>query len=584
MKKFFLFTGLVFVLWGCGEQKVEESLLDEESVEVEEVKKPKKLVYENFDAFFHAITFMDGVGLEEEHREAFYFEVPEGEEKTGIVLFEPKRFYKKHKQTQPRLVEAVELFKKAKLIRGLRPLSKERLPDILKTHNTLIQHPLTFNQQKRSLERKIDVDKGLMRSSVESEDAQTLSYIYDLAGEYDKARRLDNLICAKFRDRCRAKAKIIVSGQIRDDAGDIIEGAVVEVLNYQNEVYETQNGEYAFELKGHVPQKIRLRARAQGYADAFKDFYIVTDAPNQTRDRSFTLAKAHGVVGFDITKPRLANRKQQRRNLRASAINLDIRGGFAETRFENGKFYITTPLTEYELDRRGLVRLSGEVYEGPVTAYVYEFDKESNVNDLLRADATDELSEFFGSMLKTFGMPFIQFYDDGGTELHVDRANPLKITSQIAEMEALRAGSDGVYAPLTDAHMQQLVSDSQSLGGGYPITREYLIENQLVMFPQWWVLDRLKGKWNAEGVKVLDTGGLVETIFYSIDRATGFRPVASGQSAAAQNATADGVQCTRQGIHECEEYAMDDNGCRALPLECVKCQWFARLSDGICVR
>ena len=262
---------------------------------------------------------------------------------------------------------------------------------------------------------------------------------------------------------------------------------------------------------------VRMRAIASGYSDAFKDFYIVSDTKNQSRIRDFKLSKAHGVVRFNTEGRSVPSKPTLQASLVEQDILLDSVEGIATAQYKDDSLILTTNLTEYTIPLDGFVRSSGTKYQGKLSAYVYEFNKESNIEDLLRVDASDGEGNFFGSMLKTFGMPFIQFYDEAGAEVFIDRSNPMVIVSQIAEMDALKQGGDSVYDALTDEHIQQLLDYSNKSKAMYPITREYLIQNNLVMFPQWWVLDRLKGKWKAEPFVLLDMGGLVKTIFYSID-------------------------------------------------------------------
>jgi hypothetical protein len=81
-------------------------------------------------------------------------------------------------------------------------------------------------------------------------------------------------------------------------------------------------------------------------------------------------------------------------------------------------------------------------------------------------------------------------------------------------MEALRTNEDQIYEPLTEADMQLLVA--ASLGEPYRIDREFLINNQLLRFPAFWVFDRRRGVWDNVGVSVLDTEGTIRSVFYTV--------------------------------------------------------------------
>jgi hypothetical protein len=121
---------------------------------------------------------------------------------------------------------------------------------------------------------------------------------------------------------------------------------------------------------------------------------------------------------------------------------------------------------------------------------------------------------YAGNLMKSFGMPFIQFFAPSGEELHVLKSRAMTLTYSIPDMAALRANTDGIYRALTDADMNVLVR--ASAGGGYPIDREFLIENQLLQFPAFWVFDHKRGVWDNIGIAVLNTQGTIRTPFYTI--------------------------------------------------------------------
>ena len=111
-------------------------------------------------------------------------------------------------------------------------------------------------------------------------------------------------------------------------------------------------------------------------------------------------------------------------------------------------------------------------------------------------------------------MPYIQFFPQDGVELDVLKSKPMVLTYRIADMDALRENIDQIYSPLTEKDMQLLVEASR--GQPYVIDREFLINNQLLRFPAFWVFDRKRGVWDNVGVSVLDTQGTITTIFYTV--------------------------------------------------------------------
>ena len=81
-------------------------------------------------------------------------------------------------------------------------------------------------------------------------------------------------------------------------------------------------------------------------------------------------------------------------------------------------------------------------------------------------------------------------------------------------MKDLFEDSYGTHKPFTKDDMKLLIDISKGRDG-YPIDRQFLIDNGLFNFPAWWVFDRNTGVWNNEGMRVLDMDGLIETIFYT---------------------------------------------------------------------
>jgi hypothetical protein len=175
---------------------------------------------------------------------------------------------------------------------------------------------------------------------------------------------------------------------------------------------------------------------------------------------------------------------------------------------------VTTPNSTYEIPQGAVVDASGKSYQGPIDIYLYEFTKGNPPESLMQVDTFDAVMGFAGDLMKTFGMPYIQFFTQEGVELHVMKSKPMVLTYRIADMEALRTNHDQIYSELTERDMQLLVEASR--GNPYVVDREFLINNQLLRFPAFWVFDRKRGVWDNVGVSVLDTQGTISTIFYTI--------------------------------------------------------------------
>jgi hypothetical protein len=145
---------------------------------------------------------------------------------------------------------------------------------------------------------------------------------------------------------------------------------------------------------------------------------------------------------------------------------------------------------------------------------MYEFTKQSKIEDLITIDTFSPVYGYVGSLMKTFGMPYIQFFDMDNQELFIKASNPMIIRNRIYHMKELYENADQIYEPLQKEDMEFLVKTTQE-STGYPITYDFLIENHLLRWPAWWTLDRKHGVWESVGIRVLSVEGDVELPFYS---------------------------------------------------------------------
>ena len=127
---------------------------------------------------------------------------------------------------------------------------------------------------------------------------------------------------------------------------------------------------------------------------------------------------------------------------------------------------------------------------------------------------------FFGLILactKPLGAFMAKVFDGERTFLHPVLRWLEALTYKIAGMQDLRDNTDGFpYGKLTDQDIEKLLLASKS-DPGYPVTREFIIKNKLLMFPPFWVFDRKKGVWTNEGIRMLNADGTIQTIFYTIN-------------------------------------------------------------------
>lgn len=188
-----------------------------------------------------------------------------------------------------------------------------------------------------------------------------------------------------------------------------------------------------------------------------------------------------------------------------------------DTANENGEWEFESTQSKYRLKKDALYYLDGTGYTGKeVKVNLYEFTKTSNLDSLATSDTFSPVYGYVGSLMKTFGMPYIQFFDPAGKELFVHKSNPMILVNRIYHMKELYENSDKIYTALSKDDMKFLKKKSDELGG-YPLDMTFLTTNNFLRWPAWWALDRKKGVWENIGSKVTDESGIVEVPFYTIN-------------------------------------------------------------------
>jgi hypothetical protein len=71
---------------------------------------------------------------------------------------------------------------------------------------------------------------------------------------------------------------------------------------------------------------------------------------------------------------------------------------------------------------------------GDIDIYLYEFDNRTIPASLANIDTFDQVMGYAGNLMKSFGMPYIQFFTTDGKELFVQKSNPMALTYTIANM------------------------------------------------------------------------------------------------------------------------------------------------------
>jgi len=365
------------------------------------------------------------------------------------------------------------------------------MPDEYQFHNTLykVEKDGSFIKGKEVLEKRIT------SGTYTKDDLFKLAYIYELEGKYTLRDEFNDRNCKEFGERCEKTLRILVSGKVVDMDGMPVQLATLSVLSAGNiSVQTNKDGIYTIEVPIRKMEKIRVRAHKRNYSDGIANAVAITVGKKKYVMDNIILASPLKIVTIDN---------------KLNTITGDI------NTYKDGVFTIKTPQSTYSIPTNSIVHKGGSVYNGEMEVYLYEFTRDTAPESLLEVDTMDQVMGYAGDLMKSFGMPYIQFFTPDGEELHVLKSNPMTIQYKIYHMDRLTSGADHIYRPLTELDMQTLVNASRA--EGYPIDRKYLIENNMLQFPAFWVFDRTVGVWESIGIKVLTTDGLIESLFYTLN-------------------------------------------------------------------
>ena len=377
---------------------------------------------------------------------------------------------------------------------SMRLLSDSELPGNLQFHNLVYSFGsggVTTLGLEQSLTQAAASGNGT------SDELLQLSYLYELDGRYAERDALNKENCERFNVRCASDISLTISGRVVDGRGGPVSGASVSIVSKPEvkAVLTNAEGIYTFKTGVKTMEKLRVRAIKRNFSDGFTDAIVLTTGVKALTVGDIMIESPINIVTVDYAKKTVT--------------------GAGNSIAPDGTLTIKTLQSTYEIPQGAIVSKDGKPYTaGPIEVYLYEFTKGNPPESLMNIDTFDQVLGYAGDLMKTFGMPYIQFFTAGGAELDVLKSKPMVLTYRIADMEALRTNEDQIYEPLTEADMQLLVA--ASLGEAYRIDREFLINNQLLRFPAFWVFDRRRGVWDNVGVSVLDTEGTIRSVFYTV--------------------------------------------------------------------
>lgn len=379
---------------------------------------------------------------------------------------------------------------------SMRDVPNEDLPQELQFHNALYGNtePGVFQGTQAALER------AYRDGSATAGQLWELSYMYELQGAYTQRDAVNAESCTRFKQRCINEILVRLNGNVVDTAGRPVQGATVSVLGHDEvkPVLTNQNGEYTVPLSVKAMEKVRVSSMKRNFSSGVASAIVIGAGKTTYRMDTIVLASAVLIITVDT-----------------QAHTVSDTGSVARP---DGSFVLHATSTTYEIPPQAIVDSKGAPYRGPVDVYIYEFTRDTVPQTLVSIDTFDEVMGYAGNLMKSYGMPYIQFFTQDGKPLDVTDSAPMLIRYRIPSMEEMRTNAHGELPEfLTDAQIETLIAASKG-DPGFPVTSEFLIRNKIFTFPPFWVLDRGSGVWDNVGMRVLDASGTIEAPFYTIKK------------------------------------------------------------------
>lgn len=359
-------------------------------------------------------------------------------------------------------------------------------------HNNTYLLNDVFSKNK-TIDEIIETFDVFQSKSIELEE--TIAYFNDLKWNYEEANKNRERICKENSVICQKTNNLEFSWIVLDENKNPVENVKITLLNNSTNVLSDINGKFNFTFDYYSFAHLRFKLSKHWYSDWFKA--VSFNNSNWKIDKKinweFYLNKAHYDDLIDIDKDNVViNWKKY--------------------------FVVKTAQSEYKVPVDWLYNFDWNKFNwNQVKVYMYEFKKTDNIENLVEADTFSGVNGYVWNLMKTFWMPYIQFFDPKTKkELFVYKSNPIILTNNIYHMQELYDNYDWIYEAITKEDMEYLV-DYSRIKWWYPITFDFLIENNFLRWPAWWALDRKKWVWEAIDAKVLSVDWKIEAEFYLIN-------------------------------------------------------------------
>ena len=447
----------------------------------------------NIENILESLSFIENLG-DIDARNGFWYESSDMFGEGGVFYFSLLDIAKKN-LSESELDNLYRRIKESRTIsrNNMRFVPEKELPDRMQFYNGIY----SFSSRRDSKIIKEDLDNKLSANDYKAGDLWKLEYLAGLEGNYKERDRLRARNCEEFGERCaNENINIKIKGIVADGKNNPIQSAKVEILGKDNANFVFTDKDGLFEIPAEVKdmEKIRIKASKRNFSEGVSSFVTLSKDKNEYFVDAIILESPIEIITINTARKTITGRENYIK--------------------DDNTFVVKTKQSIYEISFNSLLAQNGATYLGEIDVYLYEFTKETMPDSLRAVDTFDQVMGYAGNLMETFGMPYIQFFTPDGQELQVKKRNPINLKYRIFHMKDLFEDSYGTHKPFTKNDMKLLIDISKGRDG-YPIDRQFLINNGLFNFPAWWVFDRNAGVWNNEGMRVLDMDGLIETIFYT---------------------------------------------------------------------
>lgn len=320
---------------------------------------------------------------------------------------------------------------------------------------------------------------------------ELLAYLYDLIWSYSSWEAL--------KKKYEKKETIIdMSWFVKDENDNPIQWAKIYLLNNSKYyTYSNKKWQYKLKFKYYPFSHLRFKATKKWYSDWY--FTVPLDFSKKPKwhkrvTKTFHLIKSKNVKTINWWEQKIDKHLFWK--------------DFYIFRTKQSTYYVPVNWLHYK---------NGNIFKKwKITVYLYEFNKWSKIDDLMHSDTFSPVYWYVWNLMKTFWMPYIQFFDEKWNELFIRKSNPMLLINKIYHMKELYENYDKIYTAITKKDMQYLYNISKKWW--YPITYEWLIKNNFLRWPTWWVLERQKWTWVSVPHKVIDPKWVVQLKFWQIDK------------------------------------------------------------------